>query len=199
MENPSRAGHPPARPCRSPRGAGAGLSPCGVLTSFCCWGSFPAALVRRIDGSILAGDGFASFPALRCPPYLCPEICERVCAYVCVRLELSGIFHAGHAFPCLQPFPTSRQAGRPARIRALLPARRSLLSAAGLPCAPAFSAVFVFPNLRSFVYVCAHAHCVFALSLSFFFLPPHSLLCQMAKICFSIGSEAPAKTEGKNV
>lgn len=92
------------------RRAGARAQPvAGVLTSFRSWESFPAALERRIDCS-LAGDGFASFPALRCPPYLRPEICERVRAYVCVRLELPGIFHAGHAFPCLQPFPTSRQA-----------------------------------------------------------------------------------------
>lgn len=35
--------------------------------------------------------------------------------------------------------------------------------------------------------------------LSLFPPLPHSLLCQMAKICLSIGSEAPAKTEGKNV
>lgn len=123
MEKPSSAGRPPL-PGRAlrPRGAGARGQPVAeVLTSFCFWESFPAGLVRRIDGS-LAGDGFASFPTLRCPPYLCPEICERVCAYVCVRLELSGIFHAGHAFPCLQPFPTSRQAsGRQADLPASEP------------------------------------------------------------------------------
>lgn len=157
----------------------------GVLTSFCSREGLPVALAGRIAGCF-AGEGFASFQTLRRPPYLRPEICERVRAYVCVRLELSGIFHAGHAFPCLQPFPTSPQAGgqagRPACIGTVLPAARPPLPPLpprGCPCAPAkpapFSQVFVFPNLQSFVCecvrVCAHAHCGFFLSLSVFFLP----------------------------
>lgn len=179
---PSPAGWPPCPAVpRDPSVWDSGVSPSRrLLTSFCCREGLPVGLVQRIAGWF-GRDGFASFQTLRCPPYLCPEICERVCAYVCVRLELSGIFHAGHAFPCLQPFPTSPQAGRQTclhwnRPPRRPPARRSLLSRRGAARAlqqqPRHSAKFLSSLISRVLCVCAHAHCVSLFFFFFFFFLP---------------------------
>lgn len=61
----------PGKRLRAPRRAA--LLP-AALTSSCRWESPRCGL----------GGGDGSFPALRCPPYRCPEVCERVRVYVCV-------------------------------------------------------------------------------------------------------------------
>jgi len=161
---PSPEGWPPLPWRAGPRGQPVAE----VLTSSRCPEGLPVGLAWRIAGGF-AGDGFASSPTLACPPYLRPEICERVCAYVCARLELSGIFHAGHAFPSPQPFPTSPQARRqtcPHRARP--PQPRSRLSRRG--AAPALQqkarrpAKFLSSLISTVFCVYAHAHCVFSLS-----------------------------------
>lgn len=186
---------PPPPPGLAPRPQRArhwGQPVAEVLTSFFCREGLAVGLARRISGCF-AEDSFAS-RALRCPPYLCPEICERVCAYVCVRLELSGIFHAGHAFPCLQQFPPSPQARR----QTCLPWNRPPRRRPPLPRTPRHSAKFLSSLISRVLCVC-----VCPCTLWFFSPPtphpPSSPLCQMAKICLSIGSEASAKTEGKDV
>lgn len=165
---PQRDG-PPARPCPKPRHAGRRGQPVAeVLTSFCCWEGLLVGLVWRIAGWF-AGEGFASFRVLRCPPYLCPEICERVCAYVCVRLELSGIFHAGHAFPCLQPFPTSPQARRQTCLHWNRPPRPP-----AAPSSPAARALQQKPR-RSVKFLCSlisRVLCVCLCSCTLCFLSP---------------------------
>lgn len=164
-------------PGRAPRPRGQPVAE--VLTSFCCREGLPVGLARGIAGWF-AEDGFASFQTLRRPPYLCPEICERVCAYVCARLELSGIFHAGHAFPCLQPFPTSPQACRQTcprwNPRWNRPPRRSLLSRRGAARAlqqkPPHSVKFLSSLISRVLCVCVCARPCTLCFLSLFFFSP---------------------------
>lgn len=161
---------PPARPCPETTGCGSpGSARRGGTHLILLLGEFPGGFGAE-DWWLARGGRLCLFPnaplsALSLSGGL------RACVRLCVCAS-GAVWH----FPCRSRLPVpaavphiqagSRQAGRPARIRALLPARLSLLSAAGLPCAPAFSGVFVFPNLQSFVCVCAHAHCVFSLFFS---------------------------------
>lgn len=145
-------GYAPSPSRASPRGQPVAE----VLTSCCCW----EGLAQRIAGCF-ARDAFAPLQTLRCPPYLCPELCERVCAYVCVRLELSGIFHAGHAFRCLQPFPTAPQARMQTCPHRSRPPRRRPPPLQQTRC---HSGKFLSPLISGVVCVCPCTLCLQSLS-----------------------------------
>lgn len=77
----------------------------------------------------------------------------RACVRLCVCAS-GAVWH----FPCRSRLPVPAadphiQAGRQADLPASQPSSRPPLPPLrpGLPCAPAFSRVFVFPNLQSFV------------------------------------------------